>query len=691
MQQCRFKANPLVKAPVQAAAVLGVLVGLASIPLGAAGIAPPEGAAPVRFGRDIRPILSDRCFKCHGPDAAARQAGLRLDERESAVANHDGAAPIAPGDLDKSELWRRINERDPDEVMPPPTARKKPLSADEKELIRRWILDGATYERHWAFQASVRPAAPAVKAEAWCRNEIDRFILANLEHEGISPAPAADAPTLARRIYLDLTGLPPTPEEIDAFIADGSDDAAGRLVDRLMTQEPYRSRYAERMATPWLDQARYADTNGIHTDAGKQMWLWRDWVLKAYRDNMPFDRFVIEQLAGDLLPGATVDQQIASGFNRNHVMTDEGGAIAEEYLVEYAAERASTTGSVFLGLTMGCARCHDHKFDPITQADFYSMFAFFDSVEEPGLYSQLPDPQRAFEPFVDGYDLLRRQPGLEHVPEAQCHVRVLRRVAGGAIQRDIVEGHEGFARAGHVLEGDGLMAEPFFGKRIHAVSDIGAAVQHIGHQHRVVGRRDIDTMATHQLHVEFEVVRNLEHRGVFKQRLEQRNRLARGDLAFDQSTAEQIACAFLVGERYVGRPAGRGRKRETYELGLHRIERIGFRVEGDDTGFACLGDPVRKRLEVANADIAADIDLVRDDRLRTPFRQSGRRQFLIVRLLYRFELLKRGGGFCRPDIRTMSKLPRLHRHFRGLYRRRVGPARIRHAARQRGKLHRLEE
>ena len=355
----------------------------------------------VGYDRDIRPLLSDRCFKCHGPDASSRKAGLRLDLFDSATDNTNNSAAIIPGNIEESELWRRINSTDPDEQMPPPTSNKKPTTAEDRELIRNWIIAGAKYEPHWSFVPPKRSPAPTVLNPAWCKNDIDRFILGKLDSEKISPSPETEPQTLVRRVFLDLTGLPPTPEETDAYLADSRGDRYERLVDQLLTQEPYRSRTAERLATPWLDAARYADTCGIHTDNGRQMWPWRDWVLAAFRDNMPYDRFVVEQLAGDLLPNATTEQKVASGFNRNHVTTDEGGAIPEEYLVEYAVDRASTTASALLGLTMGCARCHDHKFDPITHEDFYSFYAFFNSIDEPGLYSQTPDANRAHEPFLE--------------------------------------------------------------------------------------------------------------------------------------------------------------------------------------------------------------------------------------------------------------------------------------------------
>ncbi|MCB9914920.1 MAG: PSD1 domain-containing protein [Planctomycetes bacterium] len=374
------------------APLLGTLASLA---------APAAGPRDVRYGRDIRPILSDRCVQCHGPDPDTREAGLRLDTRAGALADLGGHAAIVPGDVEASELWQRIASEDPDDVMPPAHAKKRPLSADERAKLAAWIEQGAPYEEHWAFIAPEKHAPPAVRDAAWVRDELDAFVLARLEAEGLAPSPEADRATLLRRVFLDLTGLPPTLDELDAFLADARPDAYEREVERLFAEEPYRSRIAERLATPWLDAARYADTCGIHTDAGRQAWHWRDWVLAALRDDMPFDRFVTEQLAGDLLPEPTKDQLVATGFHRNQVTTDEGGAINEEYLVEYAADRVNTTGAVFLGLTVGCARCHDHKYDPLTMADYYGLMAFFNSVDQPGLYSQLPDPTRAHEPFTE--------------------------------------------------------------------------------------------------------------------------------------------------------------------------------------------------------------------------------------------------------------------------------------------------
>ncbi|MDG1359167.1 MAG: PSD1 and planctomycete cytochrome C domain-containing protein [Phycisphaerales bacterium] len=378
--------------------------------LGFASEDAPSPASPInasgqddalRYGRDIRPILSDRCFLCHGPDAATQMADLRLDSFADATRELDGLAAIVPGDPEASLLFERITTDDPHDVMPPPKSGKRAISDDEIDLIRRWIEQGAEYEAHWAFEPLLAPAVPAGIDDDWSRNEIDRFINRRLLRAGMTPAAEADRETLARRLFLDVTGLPPTPDELDAFLADRAPDAYERLVDRVLTMEPYRTRLAERLATPWLDLARYADTSGIHMDAGRQIWPYRDWVLEAFRSNMPFDRFTVEQLAGDLLPDPTIDQLIASGFHRNHVTSDEGGAIADEYLLEYAVDRVETTGAVWLGLTVGCARCHDHKFDPISQQDFYNLIAFFNNVEQPGIYTQVPDSNRAFEPSLE--------------------------------------------------------------------------------------------------------------------------------------------------------------------------------------------------------------------------------------------------------------------------------------------------
>jgi Protein of unknown function (DUF1553)/Protein of unknown function (DUF1549)/Planctomycete cytochrome C len=335
----------------------------------------------IDFDRQIRPILSDNCFACHGPDPEQRKAKLRLDNFDGATAKlrRSGHA-IVPGNPEKSGILERIASDDPSEVMPPPRTQKHVTPA-QLELLRQWIREGAPFAEHWAFVAPKRPALPAVKNQTWPRNPIDRFILARLEKEGLAPSPEADRVTLIRRLSLDLLGLPPTPAEVDAFVADKSPDAYEKLVDRLFAS-PH---YGERVALDWLDAARFADTHGYHIDSGRDMTRWRDYVIDAFNENLPFDRFTIEQLAGDLLPNATVAQKIASGFNRNHMINFEGGAIAEEYLSAYIVDRVNTTSTVWLGLTVACAQCHDHKYDPIRQRDFYRLYAIFHNVPERGL------------------------------------------------------------------------------------------------------------------------------------------------------------------------------------------------------------------------------------------------------------------------------------------------------------------
>jgi hypothetical protein len=338
------------------------------------------GVAPDRisFNQHIRPILSDKCFSCHGFDAKKRKADLRLDTPEGAFAETDGVRAIVPGDLAKSELWSRINNKDEDEMMPPPESHKT-LSDAERELLKKWIEQGAAYQKHWSFEAPVKVTPPAVGAAA--RNAIDQFIIDRLRREGLTLSPEADKPTLIRRVSFALTGLPPSLAELDAFLADQSADAYEKMVDRYLASP----RYGEEMGRHWLDVARYADTHGLHLDNERQMWLYRDWVVKAFNENKPFDRFTVEQLAGDLLPNATPDQLVATGFNRCNVTTSEGGSIEAEYVFRYAVDRAATTAQAWLGLTAGCAVCHDHKFDPLSQKEFYSLYAFFHSAADPAM------------------------------------------------------------------------------------------------------------------------------------------------------------------------------------------------------------------------------------------------------------------------------------------------------------------
>ncbi len=336
--------------------------------------------AKVEFNRDIRPILSDRCYTCHGPDANNRKTPLRFDTEQGATQDLGGRVAIAAGDPEKSTIIERITSDDPIRRMPPSYEGHSKLSEREIGLIRRWVEQGAEWQSHWSFVTPTRPPLPDVKDQAWPVNGIDHFVLARLERDGLAPAPEAARATLIRRASLDLTGLPPTVGEIDSFLSDSSPNAYEKVVDRLL-QSP---RYGERMAIRWLDAARYADTNGYQTDAERYMWRWRDWVINAFNDNMAFDQFTVEQIAGDLLPNPTLDQVIATGFNRNHRGNGEGGIIAEEYAVEYVVDRVETTSTVWLGLTMGCARCHDHKYDPLTQKEFYRFFAYFNNVPENG-------------------------------------------------------------------------------------------------------------------------------------------------------------------------------------------------------------------------------------------------------------------------------------------------------------------
>ena len=327
----------------------------------------------ILYNRDIRPILTDLCFPCHGPDSAARKGDYRLDRRDDAI----GKKVIVPGKPDESEMMRRILSADSEDVMPPP-AIKKTLTVKQKELLKKWIASGAEYQPHWSFIAPVRPALPQVKHEAWAKNPIDRFVLAKLEAAGLTPAAEADRRTLARRVSLDITGLPPRMELVDEFVADKSDNAYEKLIDKLMTSQ----QWGEHRGRYWLDAARYADTHGIHFDNYREIWAYRDWVISAFNRNMPFDQFTVEQLAGDLLPNKTLDQEVASGFNRCNITTNEGGSIAEEYLVLYTRDRTETVSQVWMGLTTGCAVCHDHKFDPISQREFYSLAAFFNNTTQ---------------------------------------------------------------------------------------------------------------------------------------------------------------------------------------------------------------------------------------------------------------------------------------------------------------------
>ena len=352
----------------------------------------PVIAEPLNFNRDIRPILSENCFYCHGVDGNKREADLRLDVREDALAME----AIMPGSLEDSEMYYRIHSEDEDEIMPPPESNRI-LTAEQKKILDRWIKEGAQYEKHWAFVAPIKKQVPQVRKPNWVRNPIDGFILSELERRNLEPSPEAKKEVLIKRLYADLIGLPPSPEEVDTYMNDTSSDAYEKVVDHLLAS-PH---YGERMAMEWLDAARYADSNGFQFDGETYQWIWRDWVVKALNEDMPFDKFTIWQLAGDLLPHATIDQKIASGFNRNHLNNGEGGAIPEEQRFVILFDRMDVTSTIWLGLTMACAQCHDHKYDPITARDYYGMMDAFNHVSESGRPGQQSKRVRVAAPFIE--------------------------------------------------------------------------------------------------------------------------------------------------------------------------------------------------------------------------------------------------------------------------------------------------
>jgi hypothetical protein len=359
-------------------AALGALLALSANP-GRGSDNKPE---KIEYNRDIRPILAENCFACHGPDSASRKAGLRLDQRDAALK----AEVLVPGKPDDSEVVHRVFSTKRKEMMPPPSS-KKQLTQAQKELLKRWVAEGAAYQAHWSLIAPTRPPLPEVTDKKWARNPIDLFILAKLEAAGLRPAPEADRHTLARRLSLDLLGLPPKPEDVAEFVNDKSPDAYEKYVDRLLTSPhwgEHRGRY-------WLDAARYADTHGIHFDNYREIWAYRDWVINAFNRNLPFDQFTVEQLAGDLLPNRTLDQQVATGFNRCNITTNEGGVIPEEYLVLYTRDRTETVSAVWMGLTANCAVCHDHKYDPLPMRDFYSMSAYFNNTTQGAMDGNVRD------------------------------------------------------------------------------------------------------------------------------------------------------------------------------------------------------------------------------------------------------------------------------------------------------------
>ncbi|GAB5554403.1 MAG: hypothetical protein Sapg2KO_39940 [Saprospiraceae bacterium] len=365
----------------------------AEVEEGATAFAVQKMPDKIDFNFHVKPILSDRCFHCHGPDDNSREAGLRLDTKEGAFAALGDAKDhyaIVAGSLEESSLIERMYTDDPEMMMPPPESNLS-LSDYDKAILKQWIEEGAEWKEHWSFIPPQKPSVPAVDNKGWASNDIDRFVFNKMDKAGITPSPQADKAHLLRRLCFDLTGLPPTLEQMDAFLENESPDAVENLIDDLLETDAY----AEHMTAKWLDLARYADTHGYQDDLERVMWPWRDWVIHAYKKNMPFDQFVTWQLAGDLLPNPTREQLIATAFNRNHKITQEGGVIPEEYRVEYVADRTQTFGIAFLGLTMECSRCHDHKYDPIYQKDYYSLYSFFNNIPEEGLipnYGVTPEP-----------------------------------------------------------------------------------------------------------------------------------------------------------------------------------------------------------------------------------------------------------------------------------------------------------
>jgi hypothetical protein len=417
--------------------ILGFLLAGCAVLHGLTGYvqaAPPA----LDFNRDIRPVLAENCFYCHGQDSNKRQAELRLDVRDDAIE----AGAIVPSDIHASEMIKRINSDDSHKLMPPPKSNRR-LSADQKKLLERWITEGAVYASHWAYVAPRRPAEPTVRRAEWVRNPIDRFVLAKLEAEGLAPSPEADRATLFKRLSIDLVGLPPAPAAVDAFVADPDPQAYDKLVDRLLASR----HYGERMALGWLDAARYADSNGFQQDGDTWQWVWRDWVVKALNDDLPFDQFTIWQLAGDLLPGATIDQKIASGFNRNHLLNGEGGAIAEEQRFVNLFDRVDTTATTWLGLTMACAQCHDHKFDPITQRDYYGLLDAFNRVPESGTPQFFSSRIRVAGPFIE----LPTEENKTRIAEFQSQIAA----AEQASKLSVDSAFEGW-RAGIAADGKGL-------------------------------------------------------------------------------------------------------------------------------------------------------------------------------------------------------------------------------------------
>jgi hypothetical protein len=404
--------------------------------------------AKLSYNKDVRPILADTCFKCHGPDSAARKGDLRIDKRDDAM------AVIKPGKPEDSEFFKRLLSKDPEEVMPPP-ATKKVLKPEQIEILKRWITEGAEYEPHWSFITPTKPQLPTIKNAAWVKNPIDAFVLAKLEAAGLQPAPQADRRTLARRASLDITGLPPKPELVEEFVNDTASNAFEKYIDKLLATQ----QWGEHRGRHWLDVARYADTHGIHFDNYREMWAYRDWVINAFNKNQPFDQFTIEQLAGDLLPEPTVEQRVATGFNRCNITTSEGGTIPEEYYVLYTRDRTETASQVWLGLTAGCAVCHTHKFDPLSQREFYEMAAFFNNTTQNAMDGNAKDPPPILAvPLVE--DRPRMDALLKEIPAAKQAVENRRKTARPMFDEWLASAKPDALGPGAPTEGQALFA-PF--------------------------------------------------------------------------------------------------------------------------------------------------------------------------------------------------------------------------------------
>ena len=434
----------------------------------------------VSFLKEVRPILAQHCFQCHGPDEATRKGKLRLDLKDEAFAEREGKHVIAPGDLEGSLAWERITTDDESERMPP-EGKAEPLTQKQIATLKTWIEQGARWEDHWSFLPPKKPALPAVSDKAWVRDPLDAFVLARLDREHLKPEAEATREAWLRRASFDLTGLPPTPAEIDEFLTDKRTDAYETQTDRLLKSK----RYGERQAQEWLDLARYADTSGYQNDMPREIWKWRDWVINAFNANMPFDQFTIEQLAGDLLPNATLAQKVATGFNRNHPTNSEAGEEEDEYRSAYVVDRVNTTATVFMGVTLACAQCHDHKYDPLSQRDYYSFYSFFNNIKErdseymnprPSIPVPSPDQEPRLADLKARVDALKQRLERDDSPTDAAQKEWETQDTRQARQADRVD--DG-AALGNALARRVAVEAP--GRRLNLVDRPGAGQRHLRH------------------------------------------------------------------------------------------------------------------------------------------------------------------------------------------------------------------